>query len=276
MAVTRTSWPSIALAFFAAIGVANAQNPDSVKKSYILPVPILGQHHTPVRASPGASVQSPTAFGPEWGEGYLGVGWTSRMRYTSNLPGSKKQDGAVMASFGFGDAARYVGLEAVVTSFSTVRSGFGNHSSLSFKVHRLLSNNFAIAAGWEDAIRTKGTDGGTSRYAVVSTWYKRLTASAGLGGGRFNTETRLAQNRETVNAFGSVAYQVASPLSVIADWAGQDLALGTSIVPLKSIPLYIEPAMVDLTGSAGDGARFVLGVGLGFSYRQLDAIFGTH
>ena len=276
MAVPRLCSLAVLSALFVAVTVANAQNTDSVKNSYILPVPILGQHHTPVRASPGASVQSPTAFGPEWGEGYLGVGWTSRMRYTGNLPGTRKMDGAVMASFGFGDAARYVGLEAVATSFSTVRSGFGNHSSLSFKVHRLLPNNFAVAAGWEDAIRTKGTDGGTSGYGVVSTWYKRLTASAGIGGGRFKTEAALAQDRKTVNAFGSLAYQVASPLSVIADWAGQDLALGTSIVPFKSIPLYIEPAMVDLTGSAGDGARFVLGVGLGFSYKQLDAIFGTN
>ena len=275
MVVTRSHSLALVCALLAA-SVASAQNPDSIKKSYILPVPAIGQHHTPVRASPGSSVQSPTAFGPEWGEGYIGAGWTSRMRYMHNLPGTKEMDGAVMASFGFGDATHYLGLEAVATSFSTVRSGFGNHSSLSFKVHRLLPNNFAIAAGWEDAIRTKGTDGGTSGYGVVSTWYKRLTASAGVGGGRFKTEAALAEDRKNVNAFGSVAYELASPVSVIADWAGQDLALGASLVPLKRIPLYIEPAFVDVTGSAGDGARFVLGVGFGFTYKQLDAIFGNH
>ena len=181
-----------------------------------------------------------------------------------------------MASFGLGDASRYFGLEAVITSFSTVRSGFGTHSSMSFKIHRLLPNKFAIAAGWEDAIRTHGTDGGTSGYAVVSNEYKRVSMSAGIGGGRFKTESAIYEDRKGVNAFGSVGYQLASPLSLVADWAGQDLALGASIVPFRKLPLYIEPAFVDLTGSAGDGARFVLGVGLGFSYRQLGSIFGTH
>ena len=263
-------------ALFAASSSVGAQNVDSIRKSYQLPVPNIARHHPGFRATPGTTVQSPTAYGPDWGEGYLGAGFQSRMRYVKDLPRSKQMDGAVMASFGLGDARRYFGLEAVITSFSTVRSGFGNHSSMSFKIHRLLPNNFAVAAGWEDAIKTKGTDGGTSGYAVVSNYYKRLTMSAGIGGGRFKTETAIAEDRKTVNAFGSVGYQLASPISVIADWAGQDLALGASFVPLKRLPIYIEPAFVDLTGSAGDGARFVLGVGLGFTYKQLDAIFGTH
>lgn len=251
---------------------AGAQNPDSLRSIYTLAVPVLGQRHSPVRASPGSSVQSPTAFGADWGEGYLGVGYTERMRY---IHGANQQDGAVMAAFGFGNSRKYVGLETALTSFSTVRSGLGNHSSVSFKVHREFPSHFALAAGWEDAIRTKGTDGGTSGYVVASSWYKRLTASAGIGGGRFKTEAALANDRKAVNAFGSLAYQLASPISLITDWSGQDLGIGASLVPLKSIPIYIEPAFVDLTGSAGDGARFVLGVGLGFSFSQLESIFGT-
>jgi hypothetical protein len=276
--LTRARLGSLTLisALFAASWDVGAQNVDSVRKSYQLPGPTIGQNRPTIRATPGSSVQSPTAYGPDWGEGYLGAGFQSRMRYVQDLPRSKQMDGAVMASFGLGDARKYLGLEAAITSFSTVRSGFGNHSSVSFKIHRLLPNHFAIAAGWEDAIRTHGTDGGTSGYGVVSTDYKRLTLSAGVGGGRFKTETAIADDRKTVNAFGSAGFQIASPISLIADWAGQDLGLGASIVPLKRIPLYIEPGFVDVTGSAGDGARFVLGVALGFSYHQLDSIFGTH
>src|SRR5205085_8012062 len=54
------------------------------------------------------------------------------------------------------------------SSFSTVRSGFFHHSSFSFKIHRELPWNLAVAYGWEDAIRTKGTDGGTSMYWVAT------------------------------------------------------------------------------------------------------------
>jgi len=60
----------------------------------------------------------------------------------------------------------------------------------------------------------------------------------------------------------SVGVRVLSPLSLIADWTGQDLMLGASIVPFVRLPLFIAPAFADVTGSAGDGARFVLGVGM--------------
>ncbi|MFL5482649.1 MAG: hypothetical protein ACJ8AK_10715 [Gemmatimonadaceae bacterium] len=273
MAVSARKYSLVLAGALIVAGNAGAQNPDSLRNLYTLPVPVLAPQHSPVRASPGTSVQSPTAFGADWGQGYVGAGYTSRMRY---IHGANQMDGAVLAAFGFGSATKYVGLEATVTSFSTVRSGFGNHSSVSFKVHREFPSNFALAAGWEDAIRTGGTDGGTSGYVVASKWYKRLTASAGIGGGRFKTETALAEDRKTLNAFGSLAFQVASPISLITDWSGQDLGIGASLVPLKSIPLYIEPAFVDLTGSAGDGARFVLGVGFGFRYSQLASLFGSH
>jgi len=253
----------IAAALLAARNSA-AQNVDSLRKIYALPIPVLARQLAPLRASPGSSVQSPTAFGAEWGDIYLGAGYTQRMRY---VHGANQMDGAVLAAMGFGNARKNFGVEATLTSFSTVRSGFGKHSSLSFKVHRELSRSFAIAAGWEDAIRTNGTDGGTSGYVVASSWYKRLTASAGVGGGRFQTESALADKKSGINLFGSVACELASAMSLIADWSGQDLGIGASLVPLQRIHFYIEPGLVDLTGSAGDGARFVLGVGFGFKFR---------
>jgi hypothetical protein len=178
-------------------------------------------------------------------------------------------DGAVLAGFGLGNSEDNIGFEGTITSFSTVRSGFGHHSSFSFKIHRLLSRNFAIAAGWEDAIRTKGPDAGTSIYGVVSSAYKSVTISGGLGGGRFLTERAISTGKHGVNAFGSVGVRVADPISLIADWAGQNLALAASIVPFARLPLFILPGVADVTGSAGDGARFILGVGLGFRFAQI-------
>jgi hypothetical protein len=34
------------------------------------------------------------------------------------------------------------------------------------------------------------------------------------------------------------------------------------------IPLFITPSFADVTGSAGDGARFVLGVGMAFNFAK--------
>jgi beta-alanine--pyruvate transaminase len=42
----------------------------------------------------------------------------------------------------------------VATSFTTIRSGFFREGSFSFKVHRQLPGNFAVAFGWEDAIHS--------------------------------------------------------------------------------------------------------------------------
>ena len=275
MAVSGRLKPSVLLvALLVATGRLGAQDLDSLRNIYRLPLPRVRVASPPFRVTPGSSAQSPTAYGAEFGDGYLGAGLQGRMRYVKDLPLSKRMDGAVFAAFGLGNSEKNIGFEGDITSFSTVRSGFFNHSSFSFKIHRRLSRRLAIAAGWEDAIRTKGLDGGTSIYGVASSAYKRVTMSGGLGGGRLRTESNIDNGIHRVNAFGSLGVRVADPVSLIADWAGQDLALAASIVPFVRLPLYIMPGFADLTGSAGDGARFILGVGLGFRFAQIrDMVF---
>ncbi len=90
--------------------------------------------------------------------------------------------------------------------------------------------------------------------------------SVGLGGGRFRSEHDVQKGIDSVNVFGSVGLRLAEPLSLIADWTGQDLTIGTSIAPFRNIPIVITPAVADVTGNAGDGARFILGVGFGYSF----------
>jgi hypothetical protein len=65
--------------------------------------------------------------------------------------------------------------------------------------------------------------------------------------------------------FGNVAVRVAQPVSLIAEWSGQDLGVGVSVAPFKNIPLVITPAVRDIVG-AGDGPRFVLGTGFAFKF----------
>ncbi len=56
---------------------------------------------------------------------------------------------------------------------------------------------------------------------------------------------------------------MAEPLSVVADWTGQDLNAGISATPVPRVPLVVTAGAADITGSAGDGARFILSVGYG-------------
>jgi hypothetical protein len=52
----------------------------------------------------------------------------------------------------------------------------------------------------------------------------------------------------------------------VADWTGQDLNLGVSLAPFPALPLVVTPALADLTGRAGDGARFTVGAGFGLRF----------
>jgi hypothetical protein len=81
---------------------------------------------------PGVTVSSPTAMGAEGGTLYLGVGYQNRIRYRS------REDGAVVAGFGLGNAHKYVALEMTATSYSTVRSGWLDRMGFGAQVHRYL------------------------------------------------------------------------------------------------------------------------------------------
>jgi hypothetical protein len=257
-------------------GIA-AQNVDSVRASYILPPPpTVELAKTGYRSTPGSSSGTPTAYGAELGGAFLDAGYQDRTRYTKGLPWRQRCDGAVAGGFGLGNPRTALGIELAYTSFSTIRSGFFRTSSFSFKVHRALPWNMAIAVGWDDAIHSAGTDGGSSKYGVVTSYirsretsgspFSSVTVSLGVGNGRFQHEEAFYAGKHGVGAFGSVGVRVLSPASLFADWTGQDLMLGASIVPFSSLPLFITPSFADVTGSAGDGARFVLGVGMEFNF----------
>ena len=257
-----------------------AQDVDSIRQSYLLALPANTER--PVRyipISPGSSTGTPTAYGADWGDVFVGAGFQARMRYVSDtLPLRKRSDGAADFGFGIGNAESALGLELNLTSFSTVRSGFFHHSTISFKIHRQLPWNMAIAYGWEDAIRTKGTDGWTSMYGVLSAGiplrndpdaaFGWVTVTAGAGNGRFQREKAFYARENHLNPFGSVGLYVIPQISLIADWTGQDLMLGASIVPFARIPFFITPSFADCTGSAGDGARVVIGAGLDFNFAK--------
>jgi hypothetical protein len=262
----------------AAHGLA-AQNVDSLRASYVVDLPpSIEVARIATRSSPGSSSGTPTAYGAQFGDVFFGAGYQHRTRYTKGFAWRERCDGAVALGFGLGNPRKSLGIELEYTSFSTIRSGFFHTSSFSFKVHRALPWNMAIAYGWDDAIHSSGTDGGSSMYGVLSSYirtressgspFSSVTLSVGVGNSRFLPEQAFYDGRNGVNAFGSVGVRVLSPVTLLADWTGQDLMLGASVVPFAKVPLFITPSFADVTGSAGDGARFVLGVGMDFNFSK--------
>jgi hypothetical protein len=230
------------------------------------------------RGAPGISSGSPIAFGANWHDAFVGVGYQSPVRY------SDAADGGAAIGVGLGDSRETVGLELVVNPLSTFRSGVGNRVGFSAKLHKLLPDNWGIAAGVQDIIMNKNKDDGNpSIFGVVSKvidlrgtaigMFKALTLSGGVGNEGFRLEKDIRNNNSTVGVFGSAALRVHEQVSVIADWGGQDLTAAVSFVPFVDLPFVITPGVADLTGQAGVYGttktvrpRFVLSAGFAFRW----------
>jgi hypothetical protein len=248
------------------------QDVETLRAQYLLEVPeTIEVPSLGAAASPGSSSGSPTAFGASWGRVFTGIGFQERTRYTDEA------DGSFSVGFGLGDAQKTVGVEVTASVLSLLGDDAFERGGISFKIHRILPNDFAIAAGVENFITWGESDAGSSGYGVVSKVFRlqenskepfsQITFSVGLGGGRFRSEDDIQEGDDSINVFGSMGIRVAEPVSFIADWTGQDLTLGLSIAPFRDIPLVITPAVADITDNAGDGARFILGIGYNYPFR---------
>jgi len=222
------------------------------------------------RGIPGSTINTPTGFGPGWGQFYGGVSFQERIRYAD------ARDGVVTVGMGLGNPYRTVGLDVAVNVLDTY-TDFGEDRSLSLRLHRRLPFQAGIAVGWENIWHTNGTDGGSSRFVVASKAFRlRRTAdrpfgsvvlSLGVGDERFLSEAAFARGDEGLNPFGAAAVRLLPHASAIANWTGQDLSLGLSIAPVRRWPIVITPAFMDVTGRAGDGMRFSVSAGLGYNIR---------
>lgn len=224
-----------------------------------------------VRLGPAASVSVPTAFGVDAGELFIGAAYQGRTRYTD------EEDAAAVAGIGIG-TRRVIAVELALTSYSTLRGAPLETGGLSVKLHRALPGNTSVAVGWENAVLWGNSDDRGSLY-VAGTRIVPLRAdptrpfsvgvlTLGLGNGRFRFEEDDADGKETVNLFAAAGVRVSEPLSLVADWTGQDLNLAASVTPIRRVPLVVTAGVADLTGLAGDGARFILSVGYGLNIRQ--------
>jgi hypothetical protein len=226
---------------------------------------------TRLMAVPAASISSPPGFGVQMGEAFVAVAYQQRTRYT------ELDDGAAVVGIGLGDRRKYVGLEVAATSYSTLRGGGPLETGgLSFKLHHAFGEQWGVAAGYENAVTWGGSDAGHSPYLSATRIFRlqddprhafsAIAATAGVGGGRFRSESAVVDSSSSPNVFGAIGIQVLEPLSLTADWNGQDLFAAVSVTPLRRFPLVLNAGFADITGSAGDGARFIASAAIGFRY----------
>ena len=222
-----------------------------------------------VVVAPSASISTPIGFGANFGQIFGGFGFQSRTRFTNQA------DGGLALGVGLGEPQKIVGLDVTMAILSLFGDNAGR-GSFSFKIHRSLPEGFAVALGFENAINWGGTDAGSSIYGVVSKFFQltettkepfsQLTLSLGVGGGRFRSEGAIEDGVNSLGVFASAGLRIVEPVSAIVEWSGQDLNAGISLIPFPKVPLTINLAGADLTGNAGDGARFVMSIGYNYFF----------
>jgi hypothetical protein len=247
-----------------------------------------------ILTGPAGTLTVPTAIGAQGGRGFIAGGWQSRTRYTESA------DAGAVVGLGFG-SRRTGAAEVALTTYSTARGVPFETGGVNLKLHRALSRYTAVAAGMENAFTWGGSDAERSPYGVVTQVLplrpdpRALLGAAvltvGIGGGRFRPEPDAAASgtlsassdparsvvpltgtklvtepgdsgdRFPIGVFVAGGIRVAEPLSLIADWNGQNLNAGASVRVSRSLPLTITAGAVDLTGAAGDGVRFIAAFG---------------
>jgi hypothetical protein len=252
---------------------------------------------------PVGGLGTPTAFGANWGDFFLGAGYQGETRPViltppGVAPGTVKgpETFAYSVGFGLGDSRNFLGLETVATTYNrtnlvpgSAAPGSFENGGISFKLHKLLGDNFAIAAGYENAVTfgsnaiagantpDGGVNGGRTGYGVASLilnpdpnmgFFSNTTLSVGAGAGRFRSIGDIRANNDNINVFGSLGTRLFSNVSLVGDWNGQDLSVGLPItIPFGGGSAFqVTPAITDIANPETGGSRFSVSGGLGFRF----------
>ena len=263
---------------------------DSLRRQFqVAPAPVQPIIVASFLSAPGSSLGSPSPSGVGSGDYFMGAGYQDRTRFTS------QPDGGFGVGTGFGDPGAGIALEVAVSSYSSVRRSFASVGGISFKLHHRDSQHLLLyALGVENAVPWGLTDGGTSVYGTAghvfvlrpgeNTPFGVLTASLGVGSGRFRPQRAVLNHRGSVGVFGGAGLRLIPAIAVAADWTGQDLDAGFTVTPFRNRGIVASIGYADLTRTAGDGARFIMSIGYGFnahrdnrrlSPEDLSAVFRT-
>lgn len=220
------------------------------------------------RTSPSITIINPSAYGASWGSAGIGIGYQERARFRD------ESDGVIGLGFGLGNPRKNVGVQIGI-SLVDVSAPFRD-GGINAKLHRRLPKDFSVAVGVQGLTKWGNTDGGSSVYGVATKRLKlrqdrtkafsEMYTTLGIGGGQFRSESDIDNGNDNIGVFASLAVKVIQPVGFVAEWSGQDLTIGVPLVLFRRLPIVIVPAITDVTGSAGDGTRFIVGLGYSFSF----------
>ena len=233
---------------------------------------IRQRNFTPSRGVPSLTIANPYGFGADKGF-YSGLSYQVDTR--GGIDGENDNDATFGFGTGFGNAQKSVGVELsyALLSFGQNARDFGT-GGFNLKLHRKIAPDWGVSAGWNSFLSI-GDDNDLEDSLYVSTTkilklrekisspFSRVGVTAGVGNGQFRTVDDIVDDNNNFNVFGSLAFRVARPVSFITEWTGQDLAMGLSVSPIRTLPVTINLGARDIAG-AGDEVRFVFGIGTGF------------
>jgi S-layer homology domain len=255
--------------------VATISEQDLLNRTSIGTVPevIAAAVRKPVNA-PATGVTAPSAFGANWGDLFVGAGYQSNLPAAIAPPGDGNST-VYGAGIGLGNARDFIGLEA---SYTAAGITLADRGGVNFKLHKLLGENVAVAAGWENAIRngySSANDPKDTYYGVVTAILpvgetSNFTASVGAGNGRFRTFGDLTADNNTTNIFGGLGFRFSENIAIAADYNGRNfsVALPLTFKLGDSVGLQVTPALLDVAGDQNTGpkSRFAIGGGIGFNF----------
>ena len=221
------------------------------------------------RPVPASSFRTPTAYGADWGDAYIGLA-------ASTAGNTFKSDGSASLGFGLGDAQRNIGAEISVGIYSI--DGFADDGAVGFKLHRVFpqANNLGIAVGWSNPIKWgAANDAEDTFYGVVTKRFDLapnsrsnrlpLTASLGVGTGAYRSLGAIEAGSNDPNVFGSLGLRVIPEVSLISSWDGSGLGLAASTAPFD-FPVVLTLGVADVTDNTPDGTQFQGSLGYSFSF----------
>lgn len=230
---------------------------------------IRDRNFTPSRGVPSLTISNPFGFGADRGF-YSGLSYQVDTR--GGIDGENDGDATWGFGLGLGNAQKAVGAELSynIASFGQNGRDFGS-GGFNLKLHRKIADGWGVAAGWNSFLSIgDDNDLDDSLYLTttkifktrenVNSAFSRVGATIGVGNGQFRTVDDIANDEGGVNVFGSLAFRVARPVSFVTEWTGQDLGMGVSVSPFRTVPLTFNLSARDLVG-AGDDPRLVFGIG---------------
>jgi hypothetical protein len=244
------------------------QNIDKLRQELLIePIVIPGE---PPSSKPGSTAGTPSAYGANWGQAFIGGGLNFPLE-------DGRTDGGMSLGFGLGNAFKSVGLE-VTASISSVSTGdFGDSGGVGFKVHKTFKDGTAIAAGWSNAVKWGDANNQKDTiYGVVTKAFQLqpnsptnklpLTVSLGVGTGAFRSTGAIEDNNNAANFFGGLGLRVAPQVSLVTSWTGNRLNVGSSFAPMPKVPIVINTFFTDVTSNGRDGVGFSLSAGYAFQF----------